>query len=282
MNNRRMLKAFAVLLAVCMGFASVGNAGAASGCTGYVTVYWGDTLSGLAATCGTTVGAIQAANPGMGWWLYAGQVIYMPAPACTSNVARPGGYPTYVVQSGDTLANIASRYGLTVNQILSVNPQICNANVIYVGQTINLPTGNAYYTPAPYPTAVYPTAVYPTPYPPPSYGTPVPYPTYYPTPAPTSTGYGNLKVTYSKGLIVRTGPGTQYPEIKSQFVSAVKGSTWTYRKNSLTTDPTQFVWVEIQLNPNSGYSVGWILTRDSLGAYFTDPQLGAPLDPNDP
>ncbi len=285
MQNRRMLSALVVVIVLAASLMSVGNARAASGCQGYVTVYWGDTLSGLAAQCGTTVGAIQAANPGMGWWLYAGQVIYMPVStqACTSNVARPSGYPTYVVQPGDTLANIGSRYGLSVNQILAVNPQICNPNVIYVGQTINLPTGGAYYpppTPATYLTP-YPTYA-PAPYPTPCYCNPTPYPTYYPTAAPTSTGYGNLTVTYGKGLLVRTGPGTTYPEIVSQFVSAVKGSKWTYRKNSLTTDPTQFVWVEIQLNPNSGYTTGWILTRDSLGAYYTNPQLGAPITPGDP
>ncbi|HTO99901.1 MAG TPA: LysM peptidoglycan-binding domain-containing protein [Anaerolineales bacterium] len=285
MDQRRMLQALVVVsMVLALSLTPTAAGRAASGCQGYVMVYWGDTLSGMAAACGTTVSAIQAANPGMGSSLYAGQVIYMPAPACTSNVARPGGYPTYVVQPGDTLANIGARYGFSVNQLLAVNPQICNPNVIFVGQTINLPASGA-YTPVPYPT-YYPTA-YPTAYPPPCTSTtpcynPTPYPTYYVTPVPTSTGFGTLKVTYSKGLLVRTGPGTQFSEIVSPFVSAVKGTTWTYRKNSLTTDPTQFVWVEIQIDPRSGFSVGWILTRDSLGAYFTDPQLGAPIDPNDP
>ncbi len=281
MNKRRMLQALVIIMILSLSLAPTSNGMAASGCQGYVTVYWGDTLSGLAAACGTTVGAIQAANPGMGWYLYAGQVIYMPTYSyyCTSAVVwypPQGGYNTYMVQPGDTLGRIAASYGTSVNQILAINPQICNPNVIYPGQVINLPTGG-YYTPAPYPTPYPP---YPTAYPPCYNNAPcyTPYPTYYPTP----TGYGNLKVTYSKGLIVRTGPGTNYPEILSPFVSAVKGTTWQYRKDSLTTDPTQFVWVQININPSSGYSTGWILTRDSLGAYFTDPKLGAPLDPNDP
>ena len=40
-------------------FASTGSAAASSGCASYAVVQWGDTLSGLAALCGTTVGAIQ-------------------------------------------------------------------------------------------------------------------------------------------------------------------------------------------------------------------------------
>ena len=63
---------------------------------------------------------------------------------------------------------------------------------------------------------------------------------------------------------------------------AVKFTDWRYRKDSVTIDSMNFVWVEIQLNPASGYSVGWILTRDSLGDYFTRPNIGPRLDPRDP
>jgi hypothetical protein len=83
--------------------------------------------------------------------------------------------------------------------------------------------------------------------------------------------------------LVRTGPGTNYSEIRSPFVSAVKHSAWRYRKNSLTTDSINFVWVEVALSqPVDGNSTGWILVRDSLGKYFTDPNLGPAIDPNDP
>ena len=46
---------------------------------------------------------------------------------------------TYTVQKGDTLAKIASKYGLTVSELLSANPSIKNASLIYVGQKITIP-----------------------------------------------------------------------------------------------------------------------------------------------
>lgn len=46
----------------------------------------------------------------------------------------------YNVQAGDTLFFIASRFGLTVQQIRGVNPQIINPNLIYIGQVICIPT----------------------------------------------------------------------------------------------------------------------------------------------
>lgn len=44
----------------------------------------------------------------------------------------------YVVRSGDTLARIASRHGLSLDELLAMNPQIENADLIRVGETINL------------------------------------------------------------------------------------------------------------------------------------------------
>ena len=40
---------------------------------------------------------------------------------------------TYTVQRGDTLAKIASKYGVTISELLSANPSIKNASLIYVG-----------------------------------------------------------------------------------------------------------------------------------------------------
>ena len=49
----------------------------------------------------------------------------------------------YTVRRGDTLIRIASRFGVTVNAILRVNPQIKNPNRIYAGQRINIPAGGS-------------------------------------------------------------------------------------------------------------------------------------------
>jgi LysM repeat protein len=289
MSAKRISQSIVIVAILAALFASAGSAFAWSGCASYITVQWGDTWNSIAAACGTTVEAIQAANPGLGWWLYAGQVLYIPAGYTSAPAYYPAqaGGSTYVVQWGDTLGGIAMMYGVSLSDILSVNPQIWNANLIYPGQVIYLPA-SAYYASNYYPSNPNPTYTYPSNPNPSNYYPPTPYPS---TPYPTtnyntpyySSGFSNLRVTYGHGLLVRTGPGINYSEIKSPLVSAVKNSRWQYRDGSLTIDSTGFAWVEVTLSQTvNGYSTGWILVRDSLGNYFTDPNLGPPIDPNDP
>ena len=135
--TKRIFQLMIILAMLVASFASTGSASAWSACPSYVTVQWGDTLSGIAQQCGTTVSAIQAANPGLGWWVYAGQVLYIP----TGYVPAPSYGGTYVVQVGDTIGKIAARTGCSVRSILAVNPQITNPSLIYAGQVINLPAG---------------------------------------------------------------------------------------------------------------------------------------------
>lgn len=49
---------------------------------------------------------------------------------------------TYTVKAGDTLSKIAARNGLTLAQLLQVNPQISDPNRINVGDIVNLPNGS--------------------------------------------------------------------------------------------------------------------------------------------
>ena len=146
MAAKRIFQLIMVVAILAASFASTGGVRAWSGCASYITVQWGDTLSGLASLCGTSAEAIRAANPGLGWWVYAGQVLYIP----TGYTPAPVYYPsynggTYVVQRGDTLGKIAASRGNSVSDILAVNPQIWNASLIYVGQVINLPTAAPVY-----------------------------------------------------------------------------------------------------------------------------------------
>lgn len=147
MAPKRFFQWIIVITVLLASFASAG-AVHAWGCSTYITVQWGDTLSGLAATCGTTMDAIRAANPGLGWWVYAGQVLYIPSGSAPAPVySSPSSGRTYVVQWGDTLGKIAARYGVGVNDILAANPQIWNASLIYAGQVVNLPAAvPVYYT----------------------------------------------------------------------------------------------------------------------------------------
>ena len=54
MATKRIFQLMVVLAILVTSFASSGGA-SAWGCASYITVQWGDTLSGIAATCGTTI-----------------------------------------------------------------------------------------------------------------------------------------------------------------------------------------------------------------------------------
>ena len=46
---------------------------------------------------------------------------------------------TYKIKSGDTLSGIASKYGTSVSTLMSLNPYIENADLIYAGNSLKLP-----------------------------------------------------------------------------------------------------------------------------------------------
>ena len=125
---RRIFQLISIVAILIASIGSVGSASAWGNCSSYVTVQWGDTLSGIAQQCGTTVHAIRAANPGLGWWVYAGQVLYIP----TGSPSNPGNYPpsntgTYVVQWGDTLGKISEETGIDIDTIVAAGDYISRA-----------------------------------------------------------------------------------------------------------------------------------------------------------
>lgn len=243
---KRVLQVAVVAAILFASFGSVGGASAWSNCSSYVTVQWGDTLSGIAQQCGTTVAAIRAANPGLGWWVYAGQVLYIPT-GYTSDPYYPPAGSTYVVQYGDTLGKIASRIGVSWRDILAVNPQIYNPSLIYTGQVINLPVSTGY---------------------PPPYNPPTPPPANCNCPPQSGDFSATLKIDYKHGLFVRSSPGG------SIIASGLNKTVWYYRPNSVFTDKKGCVWAEVKLYPAvKGYTTGWMLVRDQLGTYFTSPRL---------
>ena len=246
--TKRIFQVFVVIAMLVASFASAGGA-SAWGCGSSVTVQWGDTLSGIAAQCGTTMWAIQAANPGLGSWVYAGQVLVMPSGYPSGPVSYPS-YPTYggsyVVQWGDTLGKISARTGISVPSLLALNPQIWNPSLIYTGQVINLPGGNV------------PPVYDPAPPQQPDYDDDVPFP----------DAFSSFKVAYKHGLFVRSSPGGPI------IASAMDKTTWYYRQSSVFTDSKWKIWAEVRLYPPvKGYATGWILVKDQFGAVFTEPAI---------
>jgi len=138
---------FFILTAILVAsFASPGSAQAWSGCGSTYVVQWGDTLSGIAAYCGTTVSAIYAVNPGISGYLYAGQVLVMPG-GDYCNCPQGGYTGTYTVQRGDIFSEIAKRYGVSINSLWAANPHVWDINRIYPGQVIYVPAYQPIYQP---------------------------------------------------------------------------------------------------------------------------------------
>ena len=69
------------------------------------------------------------------------------APAAAATPVRSASDSTYVIQRGDTLAKIATRYGVTVKALTDLNG-IKNPNMIVPGQTLKIP-GTTTTVPAP-------------------------------------------------------------------------------------------------------------------------------------
>ena len=243
---KRIFQLWVVITLLIVSLGAAGSVSAWSSCASYVTVQWGDTLSGIAQQCGTTVHAIRAANPGLGWWVYAGQVLYMPG----GSSYDPGYYPpssgTYVVKWGDTLGKIAARIGVSWRDILAVNPQIYNPSLIYAGQVIYLPGGVSVPPPV-------------DDYDPPAKPCNCP---------PTGDGLATLTINYKHGLFVRSEPGGAI------IASGLNKTKWIYRPGSIFRDAKGCVWVEVNLYQHpKGYTRGWMLVKDQLGNYFTSPQF---------
>lgn len=110
----------------------------------YYKVVAGDTLRLLAARYGTTATAIANLNGIYSTsWIYIGQTLKIPGSGTYVVPVNPNPAPysigLYYVQAGDTLRSLAYRWSVGIYDILAVNPQITNANLIYVGMTLNIP-----------------------------------------------------------------------------------------------------------------------------------------------
>ena len=99
--------------------------------TGTYIVQSGDTLSGIAERYGTTYQHLAAINgiadPDL---IYPGDVIVIDGVAFGSG-------QTYTIQSGDTLSDIAGRFGTSVAHLAALNG-IENPDLIYAGDTIRI------------------------------------------------------------------------------------------------------------------------------------------------
>lgn len=107
------------------------------GTTNY-TVRSGDTLSEIAKRFNTSVDALVSLNgirnPDI---IQVGQQIKVNGTATVPAPPKQTQQKTYRVKAGDTLSEIAQRFGTTTNQLASRNG-IANANLIRVGQVLSI------------------------------------------------------------------------------------------------------------------------------------------------
>ncbi|MFZ9568169.1 MAG: LysM peptidoglycan-binding domain-containing protein, partial [Vulcanococcus sp.] len=104
------------------------------GLAGEVVVKSGETLSEIADRYGTTVNrlmemnGLRSAND-----LWAGSRLKVPG-----NVYSGSGSGNYTVKSGETLSEIADRYGTTVDKLMRLNG-LRDANDLWAGSRIQVP-----------------------------------------------------------------------------------------------------------------------------------------------
>lgn len=145
---KKLYQPIIILSILLASFGYTGTALAWSSCGSTYTVQKGNTLYSIASYCGTTVAALQLANPGLTTLIYAGQVLVLPGASWDNG----NGYSTYVVAHGDTLRQIAARYGTTVETIAGLN-NIINYSLIYAGQRLTVPNGGTIPPTPPPPTS---------------------------------------------------------------------------------------------------------------------------------
>ncbi|ABR49806.1 Peptidoglycan-binding LysM [Alkaliphilus metalliredigens QYMF] len=111
------------------------------------TVRPGDSMFRIANQFGISLQALIQANP----QVTNPNVIFVGQRICVPTVVVPPPPPgpfcpdgtIYVVQRGDTMFNIARRFGVTLQRLIQANPQVADPNVLDVGQQICVPVPDA-------------------------------------------------------------------------------------------------------------------------------------------
>jgi LysM repeat protein len=106
------------------------------------TVRAGDTLYDIAREYNVSVAALKHVNGLRSSRIYPGKELRLPAPAGASAQTRTAPHPgTYEVQKGDTLYDIARRFGVSISELRRANG--LRTSRIYPGDVLRIPPSQA-------------------------------------------------------------------------------------------------------------------------------------------
>ena len=118
----------------------VSNSSGSSNSSGNTyTVKSGDSLWKIANQYGITVNELKSLNDLTSDILSIGQVLQIPSSSSSNNSGS-----TYTVKAGDSLWNIANKYGITVDELKNLNN--LTSNTLSIGQILKVPSGGNTYT----------------------------------------------------------------------------------------------------------------------------------------
>lgn len=104
---------------------------------GYHKIRSGETLSTIAKKYHTTVTKLKELNGMKNSNIRAGQSLKVPGAGNTNSGTSGASNKSHKVKSGETIGAIASRYGVSVNSLKSING--LNSNLIRIGQVLKIP-----------------------------------------------------------------------------------------------------------------------------------------------
>ncbi len=139
------MKKFAIALIAALLIAgqlltpAVAASQASGACGDSYTVQHLDNISKISSLCGVSLADIlylnpQVTNPNI---IFTGQVLRMSGNIPTRNYSV-----TYTVETGDTLASIAAKHGVTAWSIINVNPSLSYRGDLYTGMKLKIPANS--------------------------------------------------------------------------------------------------------------------------------------------
>lgn len=115
------------------------SSGSSNSSSNTYTVKSGDSLWKIANGYGVTVNELKSLNDLTSDILSIGQVLKIPSSSSSNSSGS-----TYTVKAGDSLWNIANKYGITVDELKNLNN--LTSNTLSIGQTLKVPSGGNTYT----------------------------------------------------------------------------------------------------------------------------------------